>query len=271
MIRILGFVMCAAAAVAPAWSLAGEPAGTVIFAVGKVEQRSPDGTIRALAKGDVVQEGDTLLTGPDSHAQLVMSDRARIALRPGSALRLAAYRYSGADDGREQATLELMKGAFRSLTGAIGTTNKKSYLIKSGMHTIGVRGTDHETWRLDSGTYNRVTVGGTYLEGANGRVDLEPAQTGFAGLTPDSPPLRLASTPQFLLASFGRAHANTAPWLRPAAGGDERRLRQSVGAGPAGLKVERLHAVQPFGDAARNGGFGRSGRCGGPCNGRLLP
>lgn len=271
MIRILGFVMCAAAGAAPAWSLASEPAGKVIFAVGKVEQRSPDGTLRALAKGDAVEEGDTLLTGPDSHAQLLMSDQARIALRPGSELRLAAYRYRGVEHGGEQATLELMKGAFRSLTGAIGTTNKKSYLIKSGMHTIGVRGTDHETWRLDSGTYNRVTVGGTFLEGPHGRVDLEPAQTGFAGLTQDSPPLRLASTPEFLLTPFGPAHANTAPWLRPAAGGDERRLRQSVG---AGLKMEHLRAAQPIqslGDTARNGGFGRSGRCGGPCNVRILP
>jgi hypothetical protein len=286
MLKTRFYAACAVAgALVTVPGLADEPAGTVIFAVGKVEQRSPDGATRALAKGDAVQEGDTILTGPGSHAQLVMSDKARIAVRPDSELRLAVYRYRGAEDGSEQATLELMKGAFRSLTGAIGTTHKKSYHINSGPLTIGVRGTDHETWRVESGVYNRVTIGGTYLAGPHGRVDLDPVQVGFAPLAPESP-VRLPSSPEFMLAAFAPASANTGPSLRPHTPADQQRLRQPVGAVPDGLKVqpsraaqpvqsvERLRAAQPIqslGDNARNGGFGRGGRCGGPCGPRFRP
>jgi hypothetical protein len=281
MLKIRFFAACAvtgALVTVPGLSLAGEPAGTVIFAAGKVEQRSPDGATRALAKGDAVQEGDTILTGPGSHAQLVMSDKARIAVRPDSELRLAVYRYRGAEDGSEQATLELMKGAFRSLTGAIGKTNKKSYVIRSGLQTIGVRGTDHETWRLESGVYNRVTIGGTYLAGPHGRIDLDPVQVGFAPLAPESPPVRLPSSPEFMLAAFAPASANTGPSLRPHTPADQQRLHQPVGkpvgAVPHGLKVQPSHAAQPVQSLGENGpkaGFGGNGRCGGPCGGRPFP
>ena len=57
-------------------------------------------------------------------------------------MKLAQYRYAGQEDGSERAVIELLKGGLRSVTGAIGRSNKDSYQLKNETHVIGIRGTD---------------------------------------------------------------------------------------------------------------------------------
>lgn len=176
---------------------AQQVAGQVLWASGPVTGSAASEPGRALAKGDAVYEGDTIATGSDGYAQLLMKDRGLIALRPQTSLHLATYAYQGRDDGSERAVMRLMKGGLRSITGAVGASNKDHYLLRARTVLVGIRGTDHETFiAADESVYNRVSVGGTYLQGAGGRIDLDAGQVGHAPL--DAPPSLLERTPEFM-------------------------------------------------------------------------
>jgi hypothetical protein len=224
-----------------------EAAGHVLWMSGQVERLTPDGIGRPLAKGDAVLQGDLVRTGPNSHAQLAMTDQGLIALRPDSSLRVTAYAYQGREDGTERAILELLQGGLRSITGAIGRANKDNYQLKGGPALVGIRGTDHETFVVKFGTYNRVTLGGTYLQSPQGRVDLEPGQTGFASSMAGSTPSRLKHAPDFMHLAALQAGANTGPRMRENAPGDQRRLR--VGATDY-MHSGRLSAPEALGDSS---------------------
>src|SRR5688572_12657341 len=93
----------------PCAAQAQDPAGRILWVFGQVERVAPDGATKTLAKGDPVFQGDVLRSAPNSHAQLVMSDEALVAVRPESSLRLDTYSYQGREDGTERAVIELLK------------------------------------------------------------------------------------------------------------------------------------------------------------------
>jgi ferric-dicitrate binding protein FerR (iron transport regulator) len=223
---VLALALCAASVQAQ------ERAGRVIFALGDAQRIALEGGAAPLSRGDAVLEGELIRTGAGSHLQLLMSDGARIALRPESELRVKSYR-------DELALVELMRGAFRSITGVIGRRDKERYRVESSRVVLGIRGTDHEmllrTAGEDAGTYNRVSAGGTYLQTPEGRVDLDPGEAGFAPLAPGKAPVRLANTPAFMLAKLPPAGEASGPALRDAAAFDEHRLERAADRGVRAL------------------------------------
>jgi hypothetical protein len=250
-----------AAPIVPDRAQAPEPAGHVLWVFGQVERIGGAGAAKPLAKGDPVFEGDVIRSAAGSHAQLVMSDEALVAVRAESSLKLTKYRYQGREDGTERAIIELLKGGLRSVTGAIGRSNKEHYQLKNEMHVIGIRGTDHETFVTDRGTLNRVTLGGTYLQGSGGRVDLAPGEVGFASRLPGSAPLRLERTPEFMHVA-ALSSGNTGPQLRGPAASDERRLQEGAVSATFGLPASPVPPAQAVGE---HRGRGAGGRCDGPC------
>jgi hypothetical protein len=212
---------CLAALMVSPGALAQEVAGKALWVTGKVERLAPDGAVRPLLRGEAVRRHDIVRTAADSHAQLVMADEALIALRPNTSVRIDDYRYAGPEQGG-RAVFQLMKGGLRSITGIIGRDDKSQYRLSTPTASIGIRGTDHETFVADAGTYNRVTLGGTYLLSAHGRLDLAPGETGFAGSHTTGAPFQLAHTPEFMhLASIG-AGRPVGPALRAATPSDRR-------------------------------------------------
>jgi hypothetical protein len=266
-------------------AFAQQPVGHVLFVTGDVQRLSAAGVIGPLAKGDGVLEGDIVRTGPASHVQLVMVDEALVAIRAESQLRIAAYQYKNgaAQAGGDLVTWELIRGAFRSITGLVGKTDKANYKVRSHQHVIGIRGTDHEVHLLlgngeadEAGTYDRVTVGGTFIETSAGRIDLDAVQVGFASLHPGSVPTKLSTTPAFMQTAFAPLKVDTGPRMREKAPSDEGRLAQPAGVpfatnGQVGLPASATTPVLPaqaLGENAQNSknGFGAGGRCGGPCS-----
>jgi hypothetical protein len=234
--------MCLSAA--PGFALAQEPAGHILWLFGQVERVGADGAARPLAKGDAVFEGDLIRSAAGSHAQLVMSDEALVAVRAESSVKLAKYSYQGREDGSERALIELLKGGMRSITGAIGRTNKENYQLKNDMHVIGIRGTDHETFATQEGTFSRVTMGGTYIQAPGGRVDVAPGEVAFAGMLTGSKPMLLQRTPEFMhVAALSKG--NTGPQLRGAAAGDERRLQAGAASSMSSLPANVVSPVLP--------------------------
>ena len=123
-------------------------AGKLLFVSGSVTIERPTA---ALAKaGDLVEQGDVIATGEKARAQLLMNDGARIALRSGSRFRIDEFSLPAAvtapvrastvnDSGRTVSSL--LKGGFRTTSGAIGKSDPAAYAVRTPVGTLGIRGT----------------------------------------------------------------------------------------------------------------------------------
>lgn len=149
-----------------------------------------------------IYEGEAVHTGRDGEVHLRMEDGGLIAVRPGTRMSIAEFRAEGQDTDRM--TIGLLEGGFRALTGWIARFNRASYKVRAPGVTIGVRGTDHEPFVIpegsplgEPGTYDKVNQGGTYIESAQGRIEVEPGRTAFAHLRRAERPRLLARAPGF--------------------------------------------------------------------------
>jgi hypothetical protein len=144
----------AAFALAACLTLAADPsqaaAGKVLFVSGPVTVERPAPS--ALKKDDPVEVGDIIVTGEKARAQLLMNDGARIALRSATRYKVDAFQLpptvgeptqasTTAAQGVSVATL--LKGGFRTSTGAIGKGGKGTYEVRAPIGTLGIRGTDY--------------------------------------------------------------------------------------------------------------------------------
>jgi hypothetical protein len=87
--------------------------------------------------GDGVLRDETVHTGLDSAARLVMADSTNLSLGPNATLKLDRTVFNDEHSYREIA-IRLTTGAFRFVTGH---SEKAAYKITTSLATIGVRGT----------------------------------------------------------------------------------------------------------------------------------
>ncbi len=116
--------------------------GQVVWVKGTVKAMLPDKNARTLKRRDAIYVTDTLTSGPDGSGQVVFSDGALLALKEESSIKISEYKFDKAAPGEDKNVLEVVKGGFRTITGAIAKVNPKGYEIKTPVATIGVRGTD---------------------------------------------------------------------------------------------------------------------------------
>lgn len=119
---------------------AADEAGTVLVAFGDVKAVDAAGKERALARRAAVYGGDTLVTGARGSAQVRFTDGSIMALKANTKFRIDEYRYQGNAES-DSSIYSLIVGGFRTLSGAIGKTNKSAYQVKTPVATIGIRGT----------------------------------------------------------------------------------------------------------------------------------
>ena len=190
---------------APGLALA--QAGRFLLAVGDVAVARGQAEIRA-ATGTLVQSGDTIRVGPASNAQIRMTDESIVGLRPGTVFRIDAYEYSGQAEPRS--IFSLLKGGFRTVTGAIGRLHSRErYAVRTPTATIGIRGTHYTVVHCDNdcGGADRGSIAnGTYGGVTDGRIEVAN-QTGehefganafFYVATASSAPQNLIAPPNFL-------------------------------------------------------------------------
>lgn len=132
-------------------------------------------------------EGDRVETSHDGELHISFDDGGYIALRPNSALRIDQYVVTGAST--DSATLKLLRGALRSVTGWIGKLEPNRYSLAATTVFVGVRGTDHEVIivppeeaapGMDAGVHDRVNEGGTTLRNDKGTIDIAPGAAAYA-------------------------------------------------------------------------------------------
>lgn len=141
------------------------------------------GSSRKLNRTASILKGDTLKTAGNTRSQIRMKDGALIAISPNTELRIENYAYNGSEDGTERSVINLIKGGFRTITGAIGHVNKQNYQVKTSVATIGIRGTHYglmlceggscqnnpDMGNLNDGLYGGVVDGSVVADNASGQ------------------------------------------------------------------------------------------------------
>jgi hypothetical protein len=175
-------------------------AAKVVVVEGSVNAFSPATQKRALRVGDVLSEGDGIVTGKDGELHLEMDDGGYLAVRPNTKMRIAKFQAKG--EPTDTGVFRLLEGSFRSVTGWIGKFNRDKYLVRTPTATIGIRGIDHEPFVIpkgssegEPGTYDKVNEGGSFIRTPRGRADIAPNQAGFVSLDKAAAPRLLKDIP----------------------------------------------------------------------------
>ena len=118
---------------------ADESSGMVVASRGEVSALA-NGTSRELKQGDFIYVNDQIQTGARSFAVLQFTDGAKVTVRPDSKLVIETYLYAGNDS--DEATLSLVSGGLRVITGAMAKTHPENYKVRTPVALMGVRGTE---------------------------------------------------------------------------------------------------------------------------------
>jgi hypothetical protein len=162
-------------AIGMAWlsaATAAMPAAEVTLLTGKGTAAASSGSVRALAKGEAVYPGEIVSIGASSYVNLRFGDGSYVLLRPHSRFQIEQYIYEGAPvppaDKKKpaesiaavtpaaaapvgsRAFFRLLRGGFRAVSGLIGKGDASDYRVSTPVATIGIRGTDYETFLCDS-------------------------------------------------------------------------------------------------------------------------
>lgn len=136
---------------------AGVKAGKVIMAKGSVEAVSGEAR-RQLKRRSVIHAGELVSTGKDSRAQIRFVDGALLTLDQDSELAIDEYSYQNEAGKPDQVLMRLVKGGLRTVTGAIGKSNKQAYQLETPLATIGIRGTMYSVTLRKNGSLLEVVV-----------------------------------------------------------------------------------------------------------------
>ena len=133
-------------------AVAADPAGVVLSLKGSAFANDADGKLRPLKRGQEVFEQELVCTESGSQLQLKMKDGALYTLKDRSRLDIDEYRYDAGNPEAGSVSLNLVEGALRTVSGAVGKFNVEAYSLKAGTASIGIRGTEFEVAFKDAPT-----------------------------------------------------------------------------------------------------------------------
>jgi hypothetical protein len=190
--------------------LAVEDAGRVMFVAGKATIVTAAGKERIARKGDILKQGDTLVTSDKGMIQVKMRDDGVMAIRPNTELKLNdMVPQLNKTDGPSQALL-LSRGGVRVLTG--NERNKLGYVIKTAATSLRLRDGDTEALVIPKltpaagrvadvtpGTYNRVNAGIGIIQGASDKgISLAANQVSYTPSVSVAPVLVASLPPSYI-------------------------------------------------------------------------
>jgi hypothetical protein len=143
---VTGAALVFSLAVTPLVSAEDENAGMVVASRGEVIAMSNGGS-RELKQGDFVYVDDEIMTSNRSFAVLQFVDGAKVTVRPDSVMIVETYLYNG--NAEDAATLSLVSGGLRVITGAMAKSNPENYKVRTPVALMGVRGTEFSIMLCD--------------------------------------------------------------------------------------------------------------------------
>ena len=178
--------------------------GQIVFANGDVRATFPQQPPRALSRGSVIYEEDTVTTADNANGEIVFTDNSIVSLRPATSFIVDKYNFNKANPATGgQYVLDLIKGGFRTITGLIAKASPDNYAVKTPVATIGVRGTSFQVNYEDGHIAMGVEMGRVSLSNEGGSVVLSTQHPYAVVGSPTEPPQMTALMPNTL------AHAPT--------------------------------------------------------------
>lgn len=199
--------------------------GQITNISGAVIARGSDGITRILSIRSEVVEGDVLVTADNSYARVKFSDGAEVVMRPGTQIKIDAYRFEDNNPERDGFVLSLLKGGMRSVTGLLARRNPERASYTTPTATIGIRGTHFGALvcNNDCGNVPSPSGGppanGLHVDVADGRIvvttpagalEFSVGQFGYVASplvvpvsVPASQGIRAALPPQAIVATIG--------------------------------------------------------------------
>jgi hypothetical protein len=149
--------------------------------------------------GDGLLRDETVRTGQDSAARLVMADNTNLSLGANSTIKLDRTVFNDEHSYRDIA-IRLTTGAFRFVTG---NSEKTAYKITTAVATIGVRGTILDILSLPGKTTVVLQEGGSRVCATGGQcIELtQPGDTAIITSTGGKTTIKKTNTPPWTFAA----------------------------------------------------------------------
>ncbi len=93
-----------------------------------------------LQEGDGIYESDTIITGPDTTADIIFRDGAKSRLSPDTELKLVDFDFGAGED--PSFIMDLAQGAMRTVSGEVVKMNPEAFELVTPRATVGIRGTE---------------------------------------------------------------------------------------------------------------------------------
>lgn len=174
-------------------AFAAQVAATVTRLSGPLMAKKANGSAKILSVKSEVEEGDTLVTEKNTYAQLKFIDNSEVTLKPGTTFKIEGFSFDDGKPDGDSATLNLVKGGLRSVTGLLGKRNKEKFALKTPTATIGIRGTTFIADYIEpteeavaaQAAYNFASTAGL----GSGIAPVQPLQLAQLGVGPKPPAL----------------------------------------------------------------------------------
>ena len=137
--KVITGLVLASSMFASSFAMTADNTGMVVASRGDVTAEI-GGELRILKQGDDIFVTDEIVTGDKSFAVLQFVDGAKVTVRPNSAIVIEDYVYNGNEE--DVATLSLVSGGLRVITGAMAKSNPENYKVRTPVALMGVRGTE---------------------------------------------------------------------------------------------------------------------------------
>ncbi len=95
-----------------------------------------------MTQGQRITAGTTVVTGANSRVILRFDDGHVTLLNDNTEFRVAEYTFAQAEPAKDRFIFDLLKGAMRSVSGALTNRRTDAYQLRTSTATIGIRGTD---------------------------------------------------------------------------------------------------------------------------------
>jgi hypothetical protein len=152
----------------PALAAPGDAIGSAVTVVNLVTAKLEQDH-RELANGDDVRQQELIEVARDGRSELILRDKTKLALGPGSRLLLDQFVYNP-DISGGAIVLDLVEGAFRFITGVAA---KPAYVIRTPTASITVRGTIFDVYVQASGlAWLLLIEGAIEVCGEDGKCEL---------------------------------------------------------------------------------------------------
>jgi hypothetical protein len=185
MYRIIFLILLSAASLFyTPFSYAESPVvGLVVWVTGVMKAVSPNSPTRILTRKSPVYESDTITTDKNGSGQIVFRDNSILSLRNDTALQIAKYRFNNKTPAQNSETLNLIKGGFRTITGAMTKDNPKSYHANTPVATIGVAGTVYSVFfdSLSGDLFTKLDKGKVFVSNSAGTITLSKTDSASGG------------------------------------------------------------------------------------------